>query len=107
MSPRTELIRSIRRAITELKTRRMDPTTTPDERGQLTAQIADLEAQLAQLTADQIAAASSDAALQGPDQATFETMRSTARELDGAVAESRATSAIIALVNTGLTALGA
>jgi uncharacterized coiled-coil DUF342 family protein len=107
MSPRNELIRSIRRAITELKTRRMDPSTSPAERARLTAQIADLEAQLAQLTAARIAAAASGAALRRPDQATFDTMRSTARELDDAVAESKATSAIVALVNTGFTALEA
>lgn len=107
MSPRNELIRSIRRAITELKTRRMDPGTSLSERAQLTAQIAQLEAQLAQLTGARIAAAASGAALRRPDRATFDTMRSTARELDDAVADNRATSAIVALVNTGFTALDA
>ena len=105
MSPRNELIRSIRRAITELKTRRMSPETSPAERAELTAQIAELEAQLAELTAARIAAAAEGAALRRPDADTVAAMRETARELDDAVADNRAASAIVALVNSGFEAL--
>ena len=107
MSPRNELIRSIRRAITELKRRRMNPDTPPDERAQLIAQLAELEMQLAELTSLRIADAASGTALAPPDDETFAAMKSAARDLDDAVAQKKRTSALMALVSGGFTALQA
>ncbi len=105
MSPRHELIRSIRKAIIELKMRRMSPDRSLDERGQITAQLAELEARLAPLTMQRVAQAAIDTVLASPDGETFTGMSSAARELDDAVAQKKQTSAIFALVSTAFSAL--
>lgn len=107
MTPRNELIHSIRNAITELEVRIEEPTTSPAERAQLKARVAQFEADLAQLMGHRIAEAAGGAAVRPPDDATFENMRSAARDLDDAIATNKATSAIVALVNTGFAALQA
>jgi hypothetical protein len=105
MSPQHELIRSIRKAITELKKRRMNPNTAPVERSQLTALLAELDAQLAPLTAQRIAQAAVETALSGPDGEMFRSLTAAARELDDAIARKKQTSAIVALVSTAFVAL--
>jgi hypothetical protein len=107
MTARNELIRSLRRAITELKIRRQDPATSPAERAQLTAEIAELEAQLAELSAQRIADAAAGVALAPPDADTFAQMRAAARALDDAIANQRTSAAIVGLVNSGIAVLRA
>lgn len=102
MNERDQLIRSIRKAITALKKRRESPNTSSEERAQLTAKIAELEAQLALLTGQEIADAAAVVAL---DDETAARMFDVARDLDQAVSAKRRTAAIVDLINAGFAVL--
>ena len=105
MSDRDKLIMALEDAITELKVRRERPSTTPEERAEIDAQIIELEGRLAQARAEGIAAAGLATALQSPDAHLVNDMREIARRLDEAVAMKKKTSALLALLDTGLTVL--